>query len=282
MPYFQNVFNQEFRGNWVVLDSSQPNVPSMTLRGNLNTSVMMMAFTQAPFDLSVDKILTINYAIDPTLMQFQAIDIDVSAYAADTTQVQAFEVVNALNANAIFASLFTAANRPYNKGYEPPNVVYFQAIRQNTAIKAYIANTGAEMHMHFNAKAPIGQLPTFYERHTIGNRFIYPDGLGILYPLDPNVTYDASLISAAGMDPTNPLPDWQLLRGRAQGFKFSKSVFDGSGRVTSTVEYSAGALVGDMATLTQNVYTGGATVPSQTTTIPYLLTQNDLVTPPPL
>jgi hypothetical protein len=190
----------------------------------------------------------------------------------------AYEVVAALNADTNFSSLWAASVKEMNNDHSVFSVL-IRSKRPNSQIKAYISNTSAEQVMHFNAKAPIAQLPTYFARHTIANALVYPDGLATLVQLDPGDTYQASLITAAGQNPSDVLDDWELLKGRSGIFTFTKQVITG-GNITSKLEYPAGAVVGDLAKLTEYQYNGADTVPSTITEVPYTLTNSDLVTPP--
>jgi hypothetical protein len=228
--------------------------------------------------MSTNNTLTINYAIDPTLKQFQTLAINVAG--ATPAATQPYEVVNALNANATFSALWTAGHRPLNT--DPSvRIVYFQTKKKPEGqIKAYISNTGAEKALKFNKHAPIAQLPTYFARETVANALVYPDSAAVLVQLNPGDSYQASMITDSGQDPTTVLADWQLLKGRSGLFNFTKQTLDGSNRVTSKLDYPAGASTGDLAMLTQYQYTGAATTPSIVTQIPYTLTSGDLVTPP--
>lgn len=275
MPYFQNPFDQEFRGSLILGDRQYTS--NFIIAGNLNSSKLMMAWVPGPYNMSTNNTLTIHYAVDPTLKQFQTMAINVAGATPSATQ--AWEVVNALNSNANFSSLWVANYRPLNDDPQV-NTVYMQSKRPNLGIRAYIDNTGAEKVMKFNTKAPIAQLPTYFARHTIANALTFSDSLATLVQLNPGDSYTASMITAAGQDPTTVLDDWQLLYGRSGIFNFKKQVYDGSSRLTSILEYPAGARVGDLAKLTEYQYEGADTVASIVTEVPYTLTSGDLVTPP--
>lgn len=279
MPYFQNISDQEFRGNWILGDRQY--TLNFNLKGNLNTPTLMMSFTPGPYNLSTDTTLTINYAIDPTLKQFQPLAINVTGAIPSATQ--AWEVAAALNANPTFAALWTASSRALNNKLTDPagqaQIVYLQSSRQNTAIRAYITNAGAEKHLHFNAKAPIGQLPIYFSRHSIPSILTYPDSYGLLLPLNVGDAYTQTIIVAQGQDPTTVKPDWQLLAGRSGIFNLKSQVVDGSNRVTSSIEFPAGAQSGDLAIQTKYTYTGANTTPSTISQLPYTLIAGDLYIP---
>lgn len=275
MSYFQNPFDQEFRGTWVLGDRQYS--LNFNIGGNVNSAITMLAWQTGPYDCSTNNTLTIKYAVDPTLKQFQTIAVNVAGAAPATTQPH--EVAAALNANAVFASLWAASFRPMSRDVTKITVL-LQAKRDRGAIRAYVANTGAEKALRFNRKAPIAELPTYFARHTTANALAYPDSFGTLVQLDASDAYTQSIITEQGFDYTTVQKDWQLLKGRAGLFNFRKQVLDGSSRVSYAIDYPAGAAVGDLSKKTDYTYTGAATTPSAVMESPYLLTSGDLVTPP--
>ncbi len=125
------------------------------------------------------------------------------------------------------------------------------------------------------------QLPSYMDRHSIANRFNFPDSSGQLVLLVPGSNaIDSAYITAAGFNPSVPLADWELLSGRASGiFMFYKQTVDASSRITEIIEYGAGAVVGTFAKKTKYTYTGAKTAPDTIAEIPYVLTSGDLITP---
>ncbi len=150
--------------------------------------------------------------------------------------------------------------------------------RHNARI--YVTNAGAEEKLRFNYQAPVVEFPSYFERFTIAERFNFPTGPNLLVALDPGDPVDAAVILAAGLDPTMPLTDWELLADRSNTHTFNKLTLDGSGRITEIIEYLTGAKEGDMARKIQYVYSGANLSPDQITTIPHTLEAGDLVTPP--
>ena len=123
-------------------------------------------------------------------------------------------------------------------------------------------------------------MPSYYVRHTIGNRFNYTDCTATLVQLDEgDATVDQPIITDAGFDYSAMQEDWELLGGRVGIFQFKKQTVDGSNRITQIIEYSAGAGVGDIARKINYTYTAANTSPSQITEIPYTLTSGDLISP---
>lgn len=278
MSYFQNPFGQDFRRTWPIdqqvletIGGNRNNIGQQSISGNTE-----------PYDFSVVNTFTMYFAVDPEFMGYSTISVNVAG--ATPAATLAGEVVNALNANPLFSDRFTAyatnATRGASAGGAGPYKVVIQTKIPKATIRFYIDNHGAEQKLRFNYQAPVKELPTYFMRDTVDNRWTYPDGQAMLIYLDPADPVDAAVITAAGYDPLVVLADWQLATGRSNTHTFSKITLDGSQRITAIVEYFAGSVAGDLGKKTQYVYTGANTVPDQITTIPYTLTSGDLVTPP--
>jgi hypothetical protein len=271
--FFQNLFDQEFRGT-LFADDRQYTL-NFNVKANSNRSDAMVAWNKEPYDMSSLNTLTVNYAIDFASPNFASLSVNVAGTTPSATR--AYEVVNALNADAVFAALFQATLTKISGG----DTVLIRSIRPKTTIRSYISNTGAERVLRFNLKAPVGELPSYFDRHTIANTANYPDlGTGLLIRLDTGVVADQEVITYGGFDHTAPKADWQLLVGRGgSAYIFEKNTYDGSGRLTAVVRYPAGARVGDLAKRTTYTYTGPNTYPNQSAEVPYILTSGDLITP---
>lgn len=278
MPYFQNPFNQEFRGNWILGDRQY--TVNFVIKGNINSPTLMACWNVEPYDFSAANTLTIRFAIDPTLKQFGTMSINVAGAVPAATL--AAEVATALNADNLFSGLFVAGFEPYNHKLsgQNGNIVTIRSRRPNTDIRAFVVNSGAETKLQFNQKAPIAEMPTYFRRHTVDSAVQYDDGVATLVELDPGGNaYESDLISLSGFNPAVIRDDWQLLDGRSGLFPFKKLTYDGSNRLETIIEYPAGAGVGDLATLTKYQYSGAATNPNVVTVIPITLASGDLVTP---
>jgi hypothetical protein len=270
--FFQNLFDQEFRGTLIGADRQYS--LNFNIGANINRSDQMIAWNPEPYDMSTHNTLTINYAMDFSSPNFASLSINVAGATAAATR--AYEVVNTLNANAVFAALFAASLSKVD-GKE---TVFIRSIRPKTTIRAYISNTSAERVLRFNLKAPVGEIPTYFDRHTIANAASYPDlGTGLLIKLDTAVAADQEVITYGGFNYASPKADWQLLLGRSDAFHFEKYAHDGSGRITSVIRYPAGAKAGDMAKKITYAYSGANTYADQQAEIPYILTSGDLITP---
>lgn len=268
--FFQNLFDQEFRGSLLAADRQYS--LNSTLRPNVNRSDLMVAWNTEPYDLSVNTSLTVNYSLDFASPNFASLTINVAGGTASATK--AYEVVNALNANAVFAALFTASVSKIGD----LNTVLIKSSRPKTAIRAYISNTSAENALRFNKKAPVGELPSYFEKFSLGQAATYPDlPVGVLLKLNTADANDQAVITAAGFDYTSPKADWQLLYGANDAFHFTKNTYTGTNLMTS-IYYPAGARVGDLAKKTTYTY-DGSNNRLTAAEVPYILTSGDLITP---
>lgn len=265
MSFFQNVLEAEFRGSLFSADRRLQS--NFKIAPNTNGSMYMLAGNSSPYNLTGNTTLSINYAYDPALLGYATVAINVSGATVSATTSQ--EIATALNANQIFSENFRAVANSEN--------LLIKGIKNRANFKAYIANTGAEKIIGFNKKAPVAELPSYFERFSFENRFNYPDlGPHRLVLLDPSDPTDAAIITAAGLDPTTPTPDWQLLKGCNDAFWFYKRTYT-SGQLSSEIKYPAGATEGDLAKKTYYEYDGSDLVAIMET--PYILQSGDLLTP---
>jgi hypothetical protein len=276
MPFYQNVFDNDFIGHLLLEDRQY--VLDFKVPANKNKTIYAYAWAVPPYNTVGNTSLTINYSIDAGATWY-AFSVNVGSGSAKTPA----DIAAALNADSNFTNLFTAqAVQLKDQSYR----LMFQAnSTQRERFKFYISNTGAETVLRFNQMAGVAELPNYFDRHTIAN-FIahgpggdntYPDSQGCLVKL--TTPTDNFYISAAGLDPTVTQADWQLLRGRSRAFMFHKNTIDGSNRITQTIEYPAGAKAGDLAKKITYTYSGTNTNPDQMGEVPYVLTSGDLITP---
>lgn len=285
MSFFQNPFTQDFIAPWLLSDR-QYNPDFKCPRNAGRGDEMVASFGISPFDLSGNdsdgnskNVLTISFALNDTK---NWADLEVTISGSSLSAITLQEVVTSLQANSVFTDFFTARVRTDNK----------IEIKQNkpiTSMKFFIKNGRAESVLLFNKLAGVSEMPTFFERHSIENRFTYSDSQNALIVLDDSGSnVDASVIDNAvdnkgislGFDHSSPKADWQLIKGKSGIFNFQKITVDGSNRITQIIEYSAGSVVGDLARKINYTYSGANTNPSQITEIPYTLSSGDLVTPP--
>ena len=276
MAFFQNVFSQEYQG---YLNTGNDRQYSLTFKiaANQNMQDYTFAWIPHPYDLSSESVLTINYAWDVEYKNWSSISIDVAG--EDPSATTAYEVVAALNSNATFSGMYVA--KVVTNKTDKHVLIISKTGRAKQIIKMYISNGGAETVIKFNKKANVAELPSYFERDTIANRFNYEPANNHLIKLDPEDEVDAAIITAAGLNPTSPKEDWELLRGRASGiYTFKKQTVDDEGRIVEIIEYPAGALVGDLARKTIYTFTDTNTEPDEIFQIPHVLTSDDLITPP--
>jgi hypothetical protein len=290
MPFYLNPFSSDFTGAWVLSDrkySIDFKVPRNSGRGD---EYVVSYAGPGPFDLNGNDrdgnskdVLVVVFALnDPKNWTEHSVTIS----ATDLSAVTATEVVSSLNTDPLFSDFFTASLKD-----DQGNGVFRVVIRQKKPIQQfrfYIKPGRAEETLKFNKFVGVSEIPSFFARHTIANRFTYADSQNMLIELVPGSSdVDADVITNAvdaygvskGYDSGTVQADWQLLRGRAGLFNFQKITVDGSDRITQIIEYPAGAVAGDMARLIGYTYTGGNTKPDTITEIPYTLQTGDLVTP---
>lgn len=279
MPFYQNVFENDFLGHLLLADRQY--VLDFKVPANLNKSIYACAWANPPYNTVGNTSLTINYSIDSGQKWYPFV-VTLTSGATQTAD----QIAADLNNNTNFASLFTATVIVVQiQGVNTRKLMIQANSTQRERFKFYISNTSAETVLRFNQKAGVAQMPSYFERHTIANFIehgpggdnLYPDSLGMLVALTQPT--DNFYIEAAGLS-TTALADYQLLGGRSGLFTFQKITVDGSNRITSIIEYPAGAPVGTLAKKIQYSYTGGNTNPDQITEIPYVMTLSDYVTPP--
>ena len=151
-----------------------------------------------------------------------------------------------------------------------------------TEMRFYVKNGRAEEKLRFNGRAGVQELPTYFDRHSMDNRFTFEDSQNHLVALDiSGSTVDLNIVLDAvnekgipmefGWDGTTERADWELLEGKSGMFDFTND--DGSSNPNTKIIYSAGAKAGDLA---KKVVTNGG----NTFVIPYTLVSSDLITPP--
>jgi len=283
MSYFQNPFSQDFIATWLLSDR-QYNPDFKCPRNAGRGDEMVVAFGEAPYNLSGNDgdgnskaVLTISFALnDSKNWADLAVTISASSLAATTME----EVVISLRANAVFDDFFTTRIRTDNK-------VEIKQKKPVTSMKFFIKNGRAESVLKFNKLAGVAELPSFFNRHSIANRFNYIDSQNALILLNTSVVEDAAVINNAvdeksvsrGLSSGTVQEDWQLIKGRSGMFKFQKITVDGSNRITQIIEYSAGSIAGDLAKKTAYTYTSANTSPDKITEIPYTLQIVDMINP---
>lgn len=188
MSFFQNLFD-DYEGCWTV---GELKGYTMTFKvpANKNKGEVHLAWNYEPYDLSSDSILKFNFAFDRDFKNFSSFEIDVAGAVPSATK--ASEIRDILNASAIFSDRFIAGvdnNRLYVRQKRP--VINF---------RTYISNSGAELALKFNKFAGIADIPSYFEKDTIENRFQTTEAMGRLirlsHPIVSNTVADPTVISS--------------------------------------------------------------------------------------
>jgi len=317
MAYFQNPFQSEFRGSWVLGDRQY----SLTFVCPANTgrSHELIAAWGEPTSFSGNpvyynlsgndsdgndrSILKIRMTIDPTSKNWVNLSINLTenTYALldpspNASQIEPWQIVSILNANPDFSSYFTAALQTNPSSTANTKI----AIRQKydaVRMKFFVLNGQAETVLKFNARAGVAQLPDYFAKCKIwgGDMTDTSDETYSLVLLEPSNSYgnlevDNDIIDNAtdpkgnslGFDSNTFKPDWELLAGRGSGiYTFKKQTVDQHDRISEIIEYGTGASPGELCRKTNYTYTGSNKNPDKITQIPYVLQASDLVNPIP-
>ncbi len=193
MSYYQNPQDAEFQGS-LLLSDRQFNM-TFKIKGNSpNASTLSQAWNPAPYDLSTNNTLTLNYSFDAG-NSWTTLAINIATGSLSTSAVTAYEVADHLNANSTFNALYVASVNLDNKGNVYPVI---KSIRAREKFKSYISNTSAEIQLRFNKKAGVAEFPTYFDRHKIGGKANFPDSFNQLVALDVSVAADLLIIRDAG------------------------------------------------------------------------------------
>jgi len=273
MSFFMNVFDFEFRGS--LLSADRTYTPNFNIKANVNRSDYMLSGLSEPFDLSSSDTLTLVYCFDSKFNNYSTISINIAGSTASATS--ALEVVAALNSDSTFKDFFIAQVFSTSQNPMVPKKVLIKSNKSKTNFKAYVENSSAESKLGFNKNAPIAELPTYFERYAIQNRFDYPDYVERLLLLEPlSNSIESDYITAAGYSPLSPTPDWQLLKGANDQYMFTKRTYQ-SGFIHTEIKYPAGASLGDAAFKTTYEYSGSDLI--GICQIPHVIVSGDLISP---
>lgn len=163
MPFFQNPFQNDFTGVWVLSDRQYS--INFKVAGNVNALGALQAYNRPPYNVSVNKNLTINFSPNAGV-SWTPITIDVSTTAANTSAALPQEIVSALNTsgNNLFKQYFTALVDFDGQGNE---YVQIKTTSNRSRLLYYVSNGNAESVLRFNKKAGVAELPTYFQRHAV-------------------------------------------------------------------------------------------------------------------
>jgi hypothetical protein len=298
MPFFQNVFTSDFEGNWVLGD--RHHVPKFVVRQNSGRGdEYVVAWSEGPFvgldgtdadGTDTRETLEIMYALrEPK--NWALISVDIMVGADDTSSVTPQEVATALNADTLFGERFQARLENFhdtNDGALSKRVTIRQK-KPSTEMRFYVVNGKAEEVLQFNARAGVGEMPSYFARHTIDNRFTYDDCQNHVIALDMTSGIDMDIVNNArdahgeamafDWDGTTEQTDWALLRGKSGLFQFQSGPGTSADSTATTIVYPAGAQAGDLAKKVITILDSSSDV-VEMFEMPYTLDGTDLITPP--
>jgi hypothetical protein len=273
MPFFMNVFDFEFRGS--LLSADRQYQQTFKVKANTNRSDYILSGNAEPYDFSSGADLKISFCYDVNQVNYAELAVDISG--SDNSATTAAEVATKLNADNMFSTFFVASVSKTNNIGVTENKVLIKSKKPKSNFKAYVVNYGAEGFIQFNKNAPIVELPTYFTRYDISQRFNFPDlGSERVILLDTSNPIEADYIDAAGFDHSAPSADWQLLKGCNDQYMFTKKIYT-SGLIVAEIKYPAGASEGDAALKTTYEYDGSDLI--GICQIPYILSSGDLIGP---
>lgn len=192
MPFFQNPFptTKEIMGAWVLGDRQHS--PSFTILANAGREdEVVTAYAAPPYDLSGNDLtgdakasLKVAFSLRDE-RNWSVLSVDITAGAANAAAVTVDEIVAALTANATFNDFFQARFTTFKDGTSRVSIRQRRAI---TEFRFYVVNGQAEEALLFNYKAAVGEMPIYFARHAIENRFNYSDSQSCLVLLSREIT----------------------------------------------------------------------------------------------
>lgn len=174
MAFYQNLFN-DYIGNYVVGDSRAFTL-SFRVPQNRNHGEFFICWNTGPYNLSGLTNLTLNYAYDQNFENWNSLTVDFGMVGI----LSASEIVDILNSDTTFTQFYTASV------YKNTQV----GIRQKkpaSEFRTYISNTSAERVLGFNKFAGYADMPTYFDKDTIDNRFKYPEANNQLIRLGKSI-----------------------------------------------------------------------------------------------
>lgn len=236
MAFYQNLFN-EYLGNYVVGDSRAYTL-TYKVPQNRNHGEFFICWNAGPYDVSsVLPRLTFNYAFGPDFKNWSSFYVDFGMIASITTE----DLVNLLNGDATFEQFFTASI--YNG-----NQVAIRQLKPSTVMRSYVSNSDMELVLCFNKYAGYADMPTYFTKDTIENRFATPESNGHLIRLGKSIT---------GNTVANPTVVTCVNHGFANG----DTVFIVNSNSTPSIDgsYTITLIDADTFTIGEDVTTAGNT-----------------------
>ena len=195
MSFFQNLFD-EYEGTWSVGDNFKYSL-TFKVPGNKNRPESFICWNPEPYDLSSYPNLTFNFAIDSEFKNWASFSVNIAGVTASSTK--ASEIRDILNANASFSSWFVAGVMAADK-LSTVNRIYIRQKRPTTQFRFYVSNSSAETKLRFNKYGGIADIPTYFDRDTIKNRFSTSEAnnklIRLSYPVVSNTVANPTVITS--------------------------------------------------------------------------------------
>lgn len=187
MSYFQNLFN-DYYGYYTAGDSSSFKL-TFKVPANKNHGEFFINWNTGPYDFSsFGSNLTFNFAFDPSFKNWSSFTVDVAG--ADSSATTVYEIVDILNNNSNFKEWYTAGI--YNN-----NQIRIRQKRPVIQFHTYISNSEAEFALKFNKNAGIADVPSYFDKDTIENRFASQIAHGHLIRLGKTIVSNTASDSTA-------------------------------------------------------------------------------------
>lgn len=187
MSYFQNLFN-DYYGYYTVGDSSGFKL-TFKVPANKNHGEFFINWNTGPYDFSsFGSNLTFNFAFDPSFKNWSSFTVDVAG--ADSSATTVYEIIDILNNDSNFKDWYTAGI--YNN-----NKIGIRQKRPSTQFHTYISNSEAEFALKFNKNAGIADIPSYFDKDTIDNRFVSQIAHGHLIRLGKTIVGNTASDSTA-------------------------------------------------------------------------------------
>jgi len=187
MSYFQNLFN-DYYGYYITGDSSSFKL-TFKVPANKNHGEFFINWNSGPYDFSsFGSNLKFNFAFDPAFKNWSSFTVDVAGVNPSATTV--YEIVEILNNNSNFKDWYTAGI--YNN-----NQIGIRQKRQALQFHTYISNSEAEFVLKFNKNAGIADIPSYFDKDTIDNRFVSQNANGHLIRLGKTIVKNTASNSTA-------------------------------------------------------------------------------------
>jgi alpha-tubulin suppressor-like RCC1 family protein len=187
MSYFQNLFN-DYYGYYTAGDSSSFKL-TFKVPANKNHGEFFINWNTGPYNFdSFGSNLTFNFAFDPSFKNWSSFTVDVAG--ADSSATTVYEIVDILNNDSNFKEWYTA-------GIHNNNQIGIRQKRPAIQFHTYISNSEAEFVLKFNKNAGIADVPSYFDKDTIDNRFTSQIAHGHLIRLGKTIVSNTASESTA-------------------------------------------------------------------------------------